>query len=147
MAPNQQLRNSQQNPMRIVLLVEDEPFVRDATCRTLEKAGFEVFPTADAQEAMNAYALLNGNIDLLMTDITLPGRSGRELSLELRSKSAKLPILLTSGYNANADEGTQESQDTGTHFLPKPYSRLELVAALEKIFRFTEKNRPATQAG
>jgi DNA-binding response OmpR family regulator len=145
MVPNQQLRSIQQSPRRIVLLVEDEPFVRDATCRTLEKAGFEVFSTANAQEAMNAYALLNGDIDLLMSDITLPGRSGRELSLELRSKSAKLPILLTSGYNA--EEGTRESQDTGTHFLPKPYSRVELVAALEKIFRFTEKKRPATQGG
>jgi DNA-binding response OmpR family regulator len=145
MALHQQLRNSQQHPMRIVLLVEDEPFVRDATCRTLEKAGFEVCPTGNAQEALNAYSLLNGNIDLLMTDITLPGRSGRELSLELRSKSAKLPILLTSGYNA--EEGTHESQDTGTHFLPKSYTRVELVAALDKIFRFPEKKRPATQSG
>lgn len=145
MALNQQLRTREPSPRRIVLLVEDEPFVRDATCCTLEKAGFEVFPTANAQEAMNAYALLNGNIDLLVSDITLPGRSGRELSLELRSKSAKLPILLTSGYNA--EESTEESQDTGTHFLAKPYSRVELVAALEKIFHFPEKKRPATQTG
>jgi len=145
MALPQQLRNSQQHPIRIVLLVEDEPFVRDATCRTLEKAGFEVCPTANAQEALNAYSLLNGNIDLLMTDITLPGRSGRELSLELRSKSAKLPILLTSGYDA--EEGTHESQDVGTHFLPKPYTRVELVAAVEEIFRFPEKQRRATQSG
>jgi CheY-like chemotaxis protein len=128
----------------VVLLVEDEPFVREATCRILENAGLEVLPAGDAGEAMKVYKLCHGRIDLVMTDITLPGRSGRQLSQDLRSTSADIPILLTSGYAEN--DSDREPQEPKTYFLPKPYSRAELVAVLEKIFSVAVQRRAATQA-
>jgi two-component system cell cycle sensor histidine kinase/response regulator CckA len=127
-----------------VLLVEDEPFVRDATCRTLENAGFEVLPVGDAREAMQTYEHRHGKIDLLMTDMTLPGRSGRQLSHDLRVSSAEIPVLLTSGYIENDWE--RQAREPRMYFLPKPYTRAELVQALEKIFGSAVQRKTATQA-
>jgi CheY-like chemotaxis protein len=128
-----------------VLLVEDEPFVRDVTCRTLESAGFEVLPAADAPEAMKLYERRRGKIDLLMTDTTLPGRSGRQLSEDLRSASADIPVLLTSGYIEN--DCFQQAREPRTYFLPKPYTRTELVAVMGKILGAAARRRAASQAG
>lgn len=129
---------------RVVLLVEDEPFVRDATCRTLEHAGFDVIPAADAKEAMELYRQRHGRIDVLMTDLGLPGRNGRQLSQDVRGTSAEIPILLTSGYVEN--EYPHEPRASKTYFLPKPYTRAELVEAMNKILGVTLQRRSATQA-
>jgi CheY-like chemotaxis protein len=137
--------SSVQLPRRVVLLVEDEPFVRDATCRTLEQAGYEVLSTGDASEAVRAYELRHGQIDLLMTDMTLPGRSGAQLSSDLRNTSAIMPVLLTSGYPEN--ESDWQTRESKTFFLPKPYSRTDLVAALNKILGSSTKRRSVARAG
>ena len=117
---------SERHSLRVVLLVEDEPFVRDATCRTLENAGFEVVTAGNAEEAMLVYQKRHGKVDLLMTDMGLPGRTGRQLCQDLRNTSTEIPIVLTSGYMENQCD--VESQEPKTYFLPKPYSRAELFA-------------------
>jgi len=114
-----------------VLLVEDEPFVREATCHILQSAGFDVLPAADAQEAMRVYENNGRKIDLLMTDMALPGRNGRQLAHDLRNTSAEIPILLTSGYVES--ECDSEPREPRTYFLPKPHSRAELVEMMETI--------------
>jgi CheY-like chemotaxis protein len=129
---------------RVVLLVEDEPFVREATCCVLQSAGFEVLPTADAQEAMNVYEQKGRKIDLLMTDMALPGRNGRQLARDLRSTSADIPILLTSGYIES--ECDNEPREPRTYFLAKPYSRAELVQTMEEILSEALRRRAVTQA-
>jgi CheY-like chemotaxis protein len=113
-----------------VLLVEDEPFVREATSQILKGAGFDVLPAADAHQAMKAYELNKCKIDVLMTDMALPGRNGRQLAHDLRAASAEIPILLTSGY---VELEWDEAREPGTYFLPKPYSRAGLVEMMEKI--------------
>lgn len=135
---------SERHSLRVVLLVEDEPFVREATCRTLEKAGFEVLTAGDAQEAMMMYQERKGKIDLLMTDMGLPGRTGRQLAQDIRSISIEVPVLLTSGYVEN--EGDREPREPKTYFLQKPYSRAELFQSLEGIFGVPVGRRAATQA-
>lgn len=131
-------------PRRVVLLVEDEPFVREATCHILQSVGFDVLPAADALEAMKAYEIHRRKIDLVMTDIALPGRSGRQLAEDLRSTSAEIPILLTSGYLE--PECNTELREPKTYFLPKPYSRADLVEVMEKILKHVTQRRAATQA-
>jgi CheY-like chemotaxis protein len=76
---NRQIYARAPDPLRrrIILLVEDEPFVRDATCRILEHAGFEVLSTKDAQEATEVYETCEQTIALVLTDMVLPGRSGQ----------------------------------------------------------------------
>ena len=135
---------SERSARRVVLLVEDEPFVREATCHILKSAGFDVLPAADAQEAMEVYERNKRRIDLLMTDMALPGRNGRQLAHDLRAASAKIPILLTSGYVEVDWE--DDSHEPGTYFLPKPYCRAELVAMMEKILSKALRRRSASNA-
>ena len=129
---------------RTILLVEDEPFVRDATRRILQSAGFTVLAAADAQEALATYEQAGQNVDLLMTDVVLPGRSGFQLVRDLRLRSSATSILLTSGYGESAAES--DSSDSGTHYLPKPYSRQSLLEKIEQILGATSFERAATQA-
>src|ERR1700736_3336199 len=116
---------------RTILLVEDEPFVREATCCILESAGFEVLPAEDAQDAMKVYEECKRGIDLVMTDMVLPGRSGEQLGPDLREQSPEVVVLVTSGYS-NLEYET-EKPGSRTYFLAKPYSRRTLVEKIEKI--------------
>jgi PleD family two-component response regulator len=74
-------RDNDLAPRRIILLVEDEPFVREATCGILESAGFDVLPAADLPQALQAYERYQrkdspAKIDLVMTDMMLPSGTG-----------------------------------------------------------------------
>ncbi len=138
-------RTSERPSRRRVLLVEDEPFVREVTCSILEGAGFEVLPAHDANDAMKIYeeAECNRHIDLVMTDLVLPGRSGQQLAEALRRRSPDLNVLVTSGYS-NAD--AIEEPAARTYFLAKPYSRRSLVEKIEQILASTPLHRAAGQA-
>ena len=130
---------------RTILLVEDEPFVRDATCSILKHAGFEVLPTEGAQEAMKVYDDCQGRIDLVMTDMVLPGRSGQQLGQDLRERSPEVVVLVTSGYpNPEYETETPESH---TYFLAKPYSRRTLLEKIETILGTKPRVQAAKQAG
>ena len=128
---------------RTILLVEDEPFVREATCSILQRAGFNVLPAEDAQEAMEAYEEGGRKVDLVITDMVLPGKNGHELGKEVRKHSPEVAVLVTSGYGEEACE--TESPETRTYFLAKPYSRRALVEKIEAILRDTKTQ--AAQAG
>jgi len=128
-----------------VLLVEDEPFVREVTSLILQSAGFEVLTAADALEAMQIYDHSMGKVDLIMTDVVLPGCSGDELGQELRRLSPRIAILLTSGYGEAGS--IAESLDAGTYFLAKPYTKRSLVEKIEQILAALPFRRVAAQAG
>lgn len=145
--PNDQPRR------RTILLVEDEPFVREATCSILESAGFEVLRAENAQDALRIYVQRTRRIDLVMTDMVLPGRSGLQLGEDLRQQSPEVLVLVTSGYS-NPEFETQfetkhetKATEMRTYFLAKPYSRRTLVEKVEKILGAELQARPATQAG
>lgn len=114
-----------------ILLVEDEPFVLDATSRILASAGFEILPAVDSQEALKIYEQRNGQVDLVMTDMVLPGQTGQQLASLLREHSPELAVLVTSGYGNPEYEA--ESSESRTYFLPKPYSKRILVDKIERI--------------
>ncbi|HTR27475.1 MAG TPA: response regulator [Terriglobales bacterium] len=132
-------------PPRTILLVEDEPFVREATRIILESAGFEVFPTPDAVAAASVYKETPASVDLLMTDMILPGRTGEDLGRELRRHSPSLRVLITSGYS-NVDQSV-EDPCSNTFFLAKPYSRRSLVEKINEIFCVAPLHQIAGQAG
>ena len=118
-----------------ILLVEDEPFVREATRNILENAGFHVLPAENAAEAMRVYENCHGCIDLVMTDMVLPGRTGFELGNDIRKRSPQVSVLVTSGYGSA--EYDTEDPSAQTYFLPKPYSRRELLGKIEVILAQT----------
>jgi two-component system, cell cycle sensor histidine kinase and response regulator CckA len=130
---------------RTILLVEDEPFVREATCSILESAGFQVLPVEDALGALELYKERQREIDLVMTDMVLPGRTGQQLGQDLREQSPEVLILVTSGY-LNPEYET-ETPEERTYFLAKPYSKRTLVEKIEKVLGSGPISRSASQAG
>ncbi len=136
---------SERPSRRTVLLVEDEPFVREVTCSILESAGFEVLPAQDANDAMKIYeeAECNRHIDLIMADLILPGGSGQRLGEDLRQRCPDLNVLVTSGYS-NAD--AIEEPASRTYFLAKPYSRRSLIEKIEAILATMPLQLAAGQA-
>ena len=99
---------------------------------------------ADARDAKRVYEQHRAQINLVITDLVLPDSSGRQLAQDIRAASPEIPILLTSGYGEA--ECSPESLDHGTHYLPKPYSKVNLV---QKIVEITGRplQRVAKQTG
>jgi DNA-binding NtrC family response regulator len=129
---------------RTILLVEDEPFVREATCHILQSIGLRVLCASDAQQATQLFEENGRRIDLLISDLVLPGRSGSQLGQDIHRDSPGIPVLLISGYlNAAFDT---DSVQAHTYYLAKPYSSAELVAKIDKIFGLAIR-RAARQAG
>ena len=130
---------------RTILLVEDEPFVREATSGILRHAGFEVLPAENARQALQVYKDCAERIDLVMTDVMMPGATGQQLSCDLRRHSPDLPVLLTSGYSNQ--EFDVEVPALRTFFLAKPYCRRTLLEKIENILATTSHVLPTSQAG
>lgn len=127
---------------RTVLLVEDEPFVREATRTILEHAGFEVLPAVDTRDAMKVYEEYSKRIDLVLTDMVLPGGTGQQLGQELRQRSPEIVVLVTSGYS---EQEEMEAPEERTYFLAKPYSRRTLIGKIEEVLAAVPLGRTATQ--
>jgi CheY-like chemotaxis protein len=112
-----------------VLLVEDDPGILDLTRRLLESDGLRVLAAANGEEAMHIWKARSGEVDLLFTDIVLPGAlSGREVAQAILEEKPTLPVLYTSGYS-NAWEEKPVFQET--NFLAKPFSPQALQTAVK----------------
>lgn len=107
-----------------ILLVEDEAFVRNAAAEVLESAGYNVLIAASAAEARESYRSLP-TVDLLLTDVVLPGVTGRELAGEFNSLWPFARILLMSGYVDELASGPPTPY-CKTH-LSKPFSTTSLL--------------------
>jgi CheY-like chemotaxis protein len=81
-----------------VMLVEDDAAVRNLMQRTLEDCGFQVLVATNGEEAKRVVAEHLNGIDLLLTDVVMPGMSGRELADSVRRQRPGLPVVFTSGY-------------------------------------------------
>ncbi len=110
-----------------ILLVEDDEFVREVCRRHLEALGYTVVSASTAREAEEVAAEHLGQFDLLLTDVVMPDRNGRELYEALAANEAGLKVLYMSGYTDNAivRHGVLEK---GIHFLQKPFERDSLAA-------------------
>jgi CheY-like chemotaxis protein len=126
-------------PPSTVLLVEDEPDVRKLTRTFLEHEGYRVFSSGDAERAVQIFRSVPG-IDLLVTDVYLPGRSGWGLAQELKSLRHDLPVLLISG-GILAEEQEAKLQKEGWHFLAKPFRLPELLSTVHRILAPVEARR------
>ncbi len=113
-----------------ILLVEDEPAILKTTRALLEKLGYRVLPAATPGEAIRlAKSHPGGEIQLLMTDVIMPGMNGRDLTKVLVFLCPGLHHLFMSGYTADviAHHGVL---DEGMHFLQKPFTLRKLAAAV-----------------
>jgi two-component system, cell cycle sensor histidine kinase and response regulator CckA len=81
-----------------ILFAEDEVFVREVTSEVLRAAGYRLLTARDADEAVRTYEERCGGVDLLLTDVVLPGTSGRALAQRLRRNNEGLKVLFVTGY-------------------------------------------------
>jgi len=109
-----------------VLLVEDEAPVRAVTARLLESLGYQALEAASAEEALHLLGDGRLKVELLMTDVILPGRNGQQLAEALRRRDATLKVLFQSGYTGDAVTrfGIVGSEMA---FLGKPFTREALA--------------------
>ncbi len=122
-----------------VLLAEDDDSVRAVIVEHLRDLGYEVIETREGRDALAAAALHTGPIDLLLTDVIMPGMSGRELALQIAAARPGLRTLYISGYTDEAivQHGILEP---GTEFLQKPFSPGALGIRVRQIL---DSPRPA----
>lgn len=120
-----------------ILLVEDEAFVREITCEILEAAGYRVLKARNAAEATEAFRRYKAIVRLLLTDVVLPGRNGRDLASDLRTMSPSLRTLFISGYPENAVTKNGIRED-GMFYLPKPFSLQSLTRTVRKVLQQAE---------
>ena len=115
-----------------ILLVEDEPRVRDAVQRALESYGYRVWSATHPDEARGVFDQNEDSIDMLLTDVVMPGYDGKQLYERLCRSRPELPVLYMSGYTDRAilDNGVL---DPGIPFIQKPFSPAQLVRKVRAV--------------
>lgn len=115
-----------------ILLVEDLDAVRGVLRRILERKGFEVITAASGADAMESARALETPVDLLVTDMVMPGMNGRDLSRELVALYPGLRVLYMSGHTQDA--ALHEEAEAGrVHFLQKPFSAATFLDTARKV--------------
>jgi PAS domain S-box-containing protein len=115
-----------------VLLVEDEDMVRDLCVSVLDELGYRVLQASGGEQAIALSKAHGGRIDLLMTDVVMPGMNGRELATRLVVDHPETRVLFTSGYTENVilHHGVL---DDSVSFLGKPYSPSTLAKKIREV--------------
>jgi two-component system cell cycle sensor histidine kinase/response regulator CckA len=122
----------------VVLLVEDDPSVREFVRRSLEATGYTVLVAADADQALRESGGWGEVIDVLVTDIVMPGIHGPELAVLVRAQRPGIGLVLMSGY-PDEDMGRDPELGQSCEMLPKPFN-------LEALYRAVSRAVEADQA-
>ena len=124
-----------------VLLVEDEESVRRLLARELKAVGYSVLTAVDAEEAIGLAGRRETSVDLLVSDVVMPGIDGTELARRLGELRPGLKVLLVSGY-APDGENVRHAVASGCRFLSKPFTASIFLEAVRAALRET----PVTKA-
>ena len=114
---------------RVVLLVEDESDVRDIVAEILRRAGHTVHATSGLAATLTLLATAPGPIDLLLTDLVLPGGNGLEVARRVRALYPDVPVLFMSGYSESVFSGGAAVE----HLLQKPFTSRTLLDTIHDL--------------
>jgi CheY-like chemotaxis protein len=120
---------TEESVTQTVLFVEDEAFVRGVASEVLRSAGYRVLIARDAGEAARTYEAQLGTVDLLLSDVILPGENGRSLAARLRRANPRLKVLLITGYVEQMVEPTTDVEEC----LAKPFSVDVLLQRVRQV--------------
>jgi PAS domain S-box-containing protein len=140
-------RPEREEPLRhgsgTILLAEDDPAVRLFARRSLESAGYTVFAAAGADDAVKASEHWNSSIEVLVSDIVMPGMHGHELAALIRQTRPGIGIVLMSGYTDHAlGRGTELG---AIEFLNKPFTAAALSAAVGRAADWARSSSDAAE--
>jgi PAS domain S-box-containing protein len=116
-----------------ILVVEDEPALLQLTTRALGALGYTVLAASTPEAAIEIVRTHRGSVDMLLTDVVLPGMNGRNLADRLLQDAPGLKCLFVSGYPDNA-MGSAGMVDESLHFLQKPFSPRRLADKVRQVF-------------
>jgi len=124
-----------------ILLVEDDPQVRAVVGRMLESLDYRVLSAGDGDDALALARAFEGPIELLVSDLVMPGLGGREVAERLRQSNPETAVLFMSGYS---DEAVPRRGvvDPNASFLEKPFATADLARRVREIL---EQRSPATE--
>ena len=125
-----------------VLVVEDEPGVRDLVVEVLRNAGYDVLAARSGEEGAAIAREADGRLDLLLTDVVLPRMNGQQLATLLRQSQPQLRVLYMSGYSDAAVEEQGMLRD-GSTFIHKPFRVDELASKVREVL----DERPSAETG
>ena len=127
----------------IILLADDDSSVRHFVKAILKRVGYQVLEAADGKSALVLAQKIVGNLDLLVTDVEMPGMGGRELGKAIRESYPDVPVIYISGFTS--DPGVQDLHDPehGFAFVGKPFQPKVL---LETVAEMLNRERAAQAA-
>ena len=122
----------QQVAIRNVLVVEDEPRVRQLVAKVLRRRGFVVLEAEDAEAAMRLFGGQAADISLLLTDVVMPGMNGQDLAAALTADRPDLKVIYMSGFSEDemSDRGIG---GVGAAFITKPFTPEVLTMIVEGV--------------
>jgi len=123
------MTESQKRGTGTILLAEDEPLLRELGETILKQAGYQVLTAPDSSALQHLIATYSGSVDLLLTDVVMPGMSGPELVRIVKDRWPTIRVLYMSGY---ADDDI-EDLDRDAGFLQKPFTPAELTAKIAEV--------------
>jgi PAS domain S-box-containing protein len=134
-----------QTAAKSVLIVEDDHAVRLLMRKILEEREYQVLEAQDGEEALLIAQLQESRIDLLITDVMMPGMNGPELVGQFAPVHPETKILMVSGYAADKLSAAS-SLPKGVEFLPKPFTRLDLLNTVEHLIGEDNASRGETRS-
>jgi two-component system, cell cycle sensor histidine kinase and response regulator CckA len=120
---------------KTILLIDDETSQRTFMRRVLEDAGYNVLEGADYDEALVVHSQHKGKIDVLLTDISLPGRNGYELAKALLAIDPGLNAIFVSGLAGAEACRFHGMATTDVHFLEKPFNAADLLRRVRCVLK------------
>ena len=125
-----------------ILVVEDDQALRELIVGSIEEWGFDALASADASEAMEALGSLEP--DVILSDVIMPGMSGRDLLAEIRAREPDVPVILMTAF-AEVDKAVNAVHAGAFDYLSKPFSLSSLRSKLEEAVRMRALRRAAGQ--
>jgi CheY-like chemotaxis protein len=122
------------------LIVEDQPEVRSQIAQTIEQMGFTILLADDGPSGLKAVQSCK-QLDLLITDVGLPGVSGRQVAEAARTAQPSLPILFVTGYAGNALEAFNVTESIAV--LRKPFTLDELTSTVRNLLKAAPSPQPS----
>ncbi len=116
----------------LILLIDDEASVRNVVRRMLERMGFTVIAAGDGPDALSLYRIHRHDIDLVLTDLSMPGMNGVEVFAELRRAGCEAPVALSSGYGESEIKSLYAAKGFAA-FIQKPYQKDALAGMLQSV--------------
>ena len=126
--------NSKSKDTGLVLVVEDEPIMRKIAVKVLKEGGYEVLIAENGQEGVELFEKHHNDIQLVLLDMVLPKKSGKDVYIEMKKIKPDVKVLLNSGFRK--DKRVKEVFKLGIkHFIEKPYTFDALAKAIQRAIK------------